>query len=136
MKNIIKSLFLIPVFAVSFTCFAQDGMHYGAKETFKYWAGEDPWEGIVVLNGQYWSSAHWTKEYIMYMDVKVPIEMALSFIADNGLQATNDDVKFPKDAPEWFNPPKDFKEYKAGNQGSKYFINTETGHMFMYEVQL
>ncbi len=136
------SLLLYAFLFLSLTNFSygqdQEGMHYGAKETFKYWAGEEPWEGIDVRNGQYWSSSHFTKEYIMYMEVIVPIEMALSFINDkyNRLELVDEEVKFPSDAPEWFQPPTNYKEYKGGNQGSKYFINTETGHMFMYEIQL
>lgn len=118
------------------TLSAQDGMHYGAKETFRYWAGEDPWEGVTVKNGQYWASAHWTKEYIMYMEVIVPKEIAKHFITDNKLVLTNDKVKYPSDAPSWFKPKKTMKEYKAGSQGSKYFIDLNTGHMFIYEVQM
>ena len=140
MKNLSILFYSFIFLSLSNLSYGQDnkGMHYGATETFKYWAGEDPWEGIDVLNGQYWSSAHFTKEYIMYMEVIVPTEMALNFIKDeyNKLKLTDDEVKFPTDAPEWFKPPSGFKEYKKGNQGSKYFINTETGHMFMYEIQL
>ena len=62
--------------------------------------------------------------------------MATYFIKDNGLIKVNETVKFPKDAPDWFKPPKDCGEYKAGSQGSKYFINTKTGLMYMYEVEL
>ena len=102
----------------------QEGMHYGANETFKYWAGEEPWEGIDVLNGQYWASSHFTKEYIMYMEVIIPLDMAINFITDNKLEKINDTEKFPNDAPEWFKPTKGCEEYKAGYQGSKYFINT------------
>lgn len=116
----------------------KEGMHYGAKETFKYWAGEEPWEGIDVKNGQYWSSAHFTKEYIMYMEVIVPKEMALNFINDdyNKLELIEGQVNLPDDAPKWFKPPKDFKIYKRGHQGSLYFIDTDSGYMFMYEVKL
>lgn len=74
----------------------------------------------------------------MYMEVIVPTKMADSFINDeyNKLTPTNDLIKYPKDAPTWFSPPKEFKEYKRGNQGSKYFIDTSSGHMYIYEIQL
>ena len=113
----------------------EDGMHYGALETFRYWADEDPWEGITVFHGQYWASSHFSKEYILYMELKVPTETAQNFILDNGLEPANDKEKYPSDAPKWFNPSANLKEY-AGAQGSKYFIDVHTGHMFMYEVQL
>lgn len=136
MQNLIIVLSFFLALAISEQSYGQDDIHYGAEETFEYWAGAAPWEGIEVLNGQYWSSAHWSKEYILYMEVTVPVKMALDFIEDNHLKTVNDEVKFPKEAPNWFHPSSAFKEYKAGSQGSKYFINTETGHLFIYEVQL
>ena len=36
-----------------------------AKDTYKYWAGTNPPSDIELMKGQYWQSAHWTKEYIM-----------------------------------------------------------------------
>lgn len=36
-------------------------------KTYQYWAGEKPGKEVQVLNGRYWESAHWTKEYIMYL---------------------------------------------------------------------
>lgn len=138
MKSLLILLTIITSQFFSSTSFSQekDGIHHGAEETFKYWAGEEPWEGIEVFNGQYWASDHFTKEYILYMELKVPVEMAKHFISDNNLQITDDELEIPDDAPQWFNPPKGFKKYRAGSQGSKYFINPETGYMFMYEVQL
>jgi hypothetical protein len=140
MKKLTIYFFLFVILLVSKTSMGQDevGMHFGANETFKYWAGEDPWEGIDVKNGQYWSSDHITKEYIMYMEVIVPKEMAQSFINDeyNKLELTQETPGLPNNAPEWFKPPKDFKVYKRGRQGSIYFIDTDTGYMFIYEVQL
>ncbi|CAA6824281.1 MAG: Unknown protein [uncultured Aureispira sp.] len=136
MKHLLILLCSLLFLTISKQAYAQDDIHYGAEETFQYWAGAAPWEGIEVLNGQYWSSAHWSKEYILYMEVNVPVKMALDFIKDNRLKITADEVKFPEDAPDWFQPLSSFKEYEAGSQGSKYFINTATGHMFIYEVQL
>jgi len=139
-KKLHALLFIFPLFFVTNISFGQNnnGMHYGAKETFKYWAGEEPWKGIDVKNGQYWSSAHFTKEYILYMELIIPKEMLLDFINDdyNKLELTEDEVSLPSDSPEWFKSPKDFKVYKRGHQGSLYFVNIDTGYMFMYEIQL
>jgi len=136
MQNLIIVLCFLLALSISEQSYGQIDIHYGAEKTFEYWAGSAPWEGIEVLNGQYWSSAHWSKEYILYMEVTVPVKMALDFIEDNQLETVEDEVKFPEDAPDWFQPLKTFKEYEAGSQGSKYFINTATGHLFIYEVQL
>ncbi|MEM6265694.1 MAG: hypothetical protein AAGI38_24540 [Bacteroidota bacterium] len=140
MKKLPIILCLLPFLFLSNMVIGQDneGMHYGAKETFTYWAGEEPWEGIEVKHGQYWSSAHFSKEYIMYMEVIVPKSTALNFINDshNKLELAGDGVDLPDGAPDWFTPPKSFKVYTREWQGSMYFIDTNTGHMFMYEVQL
>lgn len=110
-------------------------IHVGALETFRYWANEDPPSDFTVLNGQYWKSGHFTKEYIMYMELTVPTDMAKYFCEDNNLKQTKTDLKTPDGSPKWFNPPKGYEVW-LGTQGSKYFINPKTGHMFMYEVQL
>ena len=136
MKKSINIILLTLGLALSSVASAQEGMHFGANETFKYWTGSAPWKGIKVVNGQYWASNHFTKEYKMYMEVKVPINMATNFITDNKLTPIDDKIKYPADAPGWFTPTEICKEYKAGTQGSKYFIDLKTGYMFMYEIQL
>jgi len=44
----------------------------------------------------------------------------------------------PYDAPEWFAPKVGQKVYieKGITQGSMYFVNEETGEVFLYEIQL
>lgn len=39
-------------------------------ETYKFWAGELPGKNVEVSHGKYWQSAHWLKEYVMYMGLK------------------------------------------------------------------
>lgn len=108
-------------------------IHVGALETFRYWADAEPTADTQVLNGQYWSSSHFTKEYIMYLELRTP--WAKDFPHDNGLERTDYELQIPTDAPAWFIPPDGFEIWK-GSQGSRYFIDPETGHMFIYEVQL
>ena len=90
---------------------------------------------MKVLNGQYWSSPHFTKEYIMYLELIGPKKLIQRFPNDNRLTISDKKVSLPKDAPSWFQPPKDY-EIWLGKQGSLYFINPTTGHAFFYEVQL
>lgn len=110
-------------------------MHYGAKETFRYWAGQDPWEGIEVYHGQYWASAHWSKEYELYMELTVPVKTAKNFVDGNGLKEVDKKGLDKVNGPDWFKPPKEYAEFD-GQQGSKYYINLKTGHMFMFERQM
>lgn len=86
-----------------------------------------------VLNGQYWSSPHFTKEYILYLEMIGP--WVKDFPTTNGLSRAEGKVSIEKDAPAWFTPP-DSYEVWVGTQGSLYFIDPGTDHMYMYEVQL
>ena len=113
---------------------AGEQIYVGGLRTYRYWAESDPIPGKVeVLNGQYWSSAHFTKEYIMYLEMKTI--WAMEFAVENGLQRATTEPTLPKNAPVWFDPPKNFEVW-TGSQGSLYFIDPESGHMYIYEVQL
>jgi hypothetical protein len=109
-----------------------------AKETFKYWAGTNPPADIELLNGQYWQSSHWTKEYIMYLKLKPSKIWWDEFVKQNSLVVDTTKWSKPDDAPDWFEPTKDSKEYgQTGfSQGSQYFQDTTTGICYSYEIQL
>ena len=132
MKNIVAVLFFFGFLANSTVCSAQTHVVGGAK-TYRFWAGEDPDSTIKVINGEYWSYAHFTKEYKMFLELKVKPDLAKSFITDNSLKEGK--YREINDAPKWFKPPKDWGVWE-GSQGSIYYINLESGHMYMYEVQL
>jgi hypothetical protein len=69
----------------------------------------------------------------MYLELKTT--WAKDFASTNNLQRTSEGPVIPKDAPTWFAPPHNYDVW-SGSQGSLYFIDTGTGHMFIYEVQL
>ncbi len=110
-----------------------DGHHVGALETYRYWAGRDPDEDTRVLNGQYWSSAHWTKEYTMYLEFRSP--WVKNFAAQNGLKRAEQWMEVPSGGPDWFKPSKKFEVW-TGEQGSLYYIDPKAGHIFIYEMQM
>jgi hypothetical protein len=56
--------FLIGVFS-SFT----EKTSENPNETYMLWSGEKPSNEIEVIRGKYWLSAHFTKEYIMYLEL-------------------------------------------------------------------
>jgi len=109
------------------------------KETYKYWAGTNPSADIELINGQYWRSAHWTLEYIMYLEFK-PTEIWWNeFLKQNNI--VEDKVKWiiPTDAPNWFKPSDSSVRYRIErdfDQGSRYFRDKLTGICYIYEIQL
>jgi len=107
-------------------------------EVYRLWAGEAPPNNVKVLKGKYWQSAHFTKEYIVYMELIAPSQWVQQFIEQNKLKEETEDKEIPVDAPEWFKPPpEDILWTPSGfRQGSKYFIDSSNTHMFLYEVQL
>lgn len=109
-----------------------------AKKTFKYWAGTNPPSDIEILNGQYWQSGHWTKEYIMYLKLKPSKTWWNEFINQNSLTVDTTKWTKPDDAPSWFEPTENSKQYgQLGfSQGSRYFQDTSTGVCYIYEIQL
>lgn len=111
---------------------AEDGHHVGALETYRYWAGREPEPDIKVLNGEYWSSAHWTKEYTMYLELRLP--RAKDFVIKIGSQRAEGWREPPQGAPDWFKPPSNYQVWE-GESGSLYYVHPNKGHIYMYEVQ-
>src|SRR5690554_1690857 len=110
-----------------------------AKDTYKYWAGTNPPSDIELMKGQYWQSAHWTKEYIMYLKFKPTEEWWTEFLKQNYISPDKDNWTLPSDAPTWFKPTDNSIRYNGGDdfdQGSRYFRDTITGICYIYEIQL
>jgi hypothetical protein len=105
---------------------------------YKFWAGEKPPKEIEVINGKYWESPHFTKEYIMYLELNPSDEWKTEFIKQNDLVQPKIAPKDPPDAPSWFKPTKNCKLWvpTGYSQGSVYYEDTLTGHLFIYEIQL
>lgn len=110
-----------------------------AKETFKYWAGTNAPDDLEILGGQYWQSAHWTREYIVYLKFISTEEWWSEFLRQNNLSADKDNWTLPIDAPAWFMPSDSSIRYRGGedfDQGSRFFRDTTTGVCYIYEIQL
>jgi hypothetical protein len=108
------------------------------KKAYKHWAGAYPPKDLNVLNGQYWESAHWTKEYIMFLKLKPTKEWWDEFLKQNDISVDKSEWTAPSDAPNWFNPTKNSIRYDRGDHfnQSRYFRDTLTGVCFIYEIQL
>lgn len=108
------------------------------QKTYNYWAGNNPPSDLEVINGQYWESAHWTKEYIMFMKIKPTTEWWNEFIKQNQLLLNKGKWTKPSEAPVWFNPTKTTIKYNSSDimNQSIYLRDTLTGVCFIYELQL
>ena len=108
-----------------------------AATAFKLWSLSEP-KGIKVNHGQYWRSAHFTLEYIVYLDLKASKNWIKNFKSQNNLQLeTSKKIILPEDAPDWFEPKIGFTTYtRKDRQGSLYFFNEETDEVLLYEIQL
>jgi hypothetical protein len=103
-------------------------------EVYNLWGGEVPKE-VEVINGKYWQSAHFTKEYIMYLELKASPLWRTELIKQNNLVETKERISIPSDAPNWFKPTGSFKAFiqPEFSQGSVYLEDTASGRMFIYE---
>ena len=109
------------------------------KDTYKYWSGTEAPADLELLNGQYWQSPHFSKEYIMYLKFKPTNEWWDEFLKQNSITTDKDSWTVPNDAPNWFKPTENSVRYGDGvdfDQGSRYFRDTITGICFIYEIQL
>ena len=107
-------------------------------QTYKLWAGEKPPMEVEVIHGKYWESPHWSKEYIIYLELKTSLEWKNEFIKQNHLVQNKTNQNIPSDAPSWFKPTESCRIWMPSGftQGSTYYEDTLSGHIFIYEIQL
>ena len=106
-------------------------------ESYTYWAGARPPKDLKVIKAKYWESAHWTKEYILYLKIKPTNEWWDEFIKQNNLSKYNDRWAMPTDSPEWFKMPDDATLYvpEGGFSDSRFFRDNLTGECYTYDLQ-
>ena len=74
MKNI-KIKILISILTILSLSSCSEINTTNPAETYKYWSGTSTFSDLELLNGQYWQSSHWTREYIMYLKFKLTISL-------------------------------------------------------------
>jgi hypothetical protein len=108
-----------------------------AEESYMLWSGEKPDKEVLAIHGKYWQSPHFTKEYIVYLELAPSQLWKIEFIEQNHLAKTSDISTLPADAPAWFLVPKNAKIWKQGSGGNSLYIeDPQTGRFFIYEEQL
>ncbi|WCM42595.1 hypothetical protein MG290_02670 [Flavobacterium sp. CBA20B-1] len=109
-------------------------------EVYELWLGEKPLENINPINGNYWQSAHFTNEYILFLEVEAHKKFWEVFVKEHNLIVDTLDNSFLiSDKPDWFHPPKNTIKYKINDsfdQGSRYFQDTINDKIYIYEIQL
>lgn len=109
-----------------------------ALESFTNWSGNTQPADLVLIEGEYWQSAHWTKEYIVYLKFK-PTELWWDgFLKENSMAEDTTGWTKPNDAPGWFRPSESSVLYNRNglDDGSLYLRDTVTGICYIYEIQL
>ncbi|EMN90028.1 hypothetical protein [Leptospira weilii] len=122
---------------------------YGCEEkntedpaaAYLYWSGDRTVpNNLELIHGKYWESAHWSHEHILFLELKAPLPWREEFKRLNHLIEVKPDGGLPSEnAPKWFRPPKYYKVLISNTehgQGSVYYENQKTGHIFLYDVQL
>ncbi len=109
------------------------------NEAYKYWTGTNPPIDIHVLKGQYWESAHWTQEYILYLKLKPTQAWWNKYVQANHLIIDTSDWIKPSGKPDWFDLSQNCIRYRRDvdfDQGSRYFYDQTSGECYIYEIQL
>lgn len=134
MRNFLPTLLILLLFT---SCF--EGRTSNGEDAYKYWAGIEPGNDIQILNGKYWQSPHWTKEYELYLEMQTNPKWVKEFLKINKLKVdTSTELNLPEDSPSWFTPRVGLKAFEPRdfNQGSMYFVDEKTGYILFYEIQL
>ena len=107
-------------------------------DAYQYWAGEKPPKSVEVVRAKYWQSAHWTKEYVLFLKIKPNDEWWTEFVLQNGLKRDDGQWAVPSDSPDWFQLPANVTLYRPGDNlfESRFFRDDQTGECYIYDIQL
>lgn len=135
MKNILLNL--IAIFALT-SCSEKTSTN--PNEVYQLWSGSKPSKEVKVINGKYWESAHWTREYILFLELEAKPQFWTEFKEQNNLiiDTTKNDYSI-SDKPEWFKPSKNSIKHKINDefdQGSRYYQDSTNNKIYIYEIQL
>lgn len=139
----IKRVFYI-VFLITLTSCEVET--YDAKKAYNHWENGNIGEDVEVINGQFWKSAHWTYEYVVFLELKPSKEWKEKFFKnyntkENLLGKYNSEnnnhlTKGPNwfENPDWFSPNSKFDVYSG--YGGNYYWNEKENILLFYEMQL
>jgi hypothetical protein len=94
---------------------------------------------VHVVQGRYWESPHFTKEFELYLEIYAPRNWTDALIRQNHLQPGSEKMNVFVDAPEWFKPEgkmEQFIDEPGGFQGVELYRDTTSGHLLLHALQL
>lgn len=136
-QSILKTVFLAILLLFIFGC--TETKTTDVQKVYRYWLGSSAPADMELMDGYFWESAHWSKEYIFYLKFKPSDEWWDAFIKQNKLTLDKEEWILPSNAPDWFQPPQSSVKYwqeQPFDQGSRYFRDTLTGICYIYKIQL
>ena len=104
------------------------------QKAYQYWQGQPASRGLELIHAKYWQSAHWTKEYEIFFEMKASQDWRDAVFKHNNFYRDSVYI-MPADAPSWFAPGRHMKIWKL-NEESFYLEDTTTGRLLVYEIQL
>lgn len=135
MKNILLNLIVILLLT---SCSEKTSTN--PNEVYQLWSGNKPTDDIKVLNGKYWESAHWSREYILFLELEADNKFWTDFKKQNNLIIDTTKIDYSSsEKPNWFNPSKQSIKYKINDnfdQGSRYYQDSINNKIYIYEIQL
>lgn len=126
-------ILLVTLFFLLLGCIGEQTNNPG--KVFKYWAGLSAPDGVQPVNGDYWESPHWTKEYILFLEIKASRKWINEYLVENQITDTSEEFSIPQDAPDWFKPDSTFVMFGNGFT-STYYVDSKNNRLFIYEIQL
>src|SRR5690606_34143911 len=82
-KNMKKYSFFLIISFFLVCCY--DKTFSNPTEVYQLWTGTKPSKQIKVINGQYWESGHWTKEYVLFLELQTVKSFWERFKKENNL---------------------------------------------------
>ncbi|MES2426636.1 MAG: hypothetical protein V4560_06660 [Bacteroidota bacterium] len=108
-----------------------------AAKSYELWAGEKPGHGAWAIHGKYWQSAHFTKEYITYLELTVVPRWKTEYLSQSHLIVSPDSTFSISDPPLWFKPKRPYKIWKQPGNGQILCVEElASSHVFIFEAQL
>lgn len=129
--------FMTVLLLATFLLGCSDKTTYDPVEVYKLWSGKRPSAQLKIVHGKYWESAHWSKEYILFLEMKASKEWVNAFANQNTLviDTIRNEIA---DAPAWFKPARGFLVFRRKDDlyGSRYYFNLKEDRVFIFEAQL
>lgn len=131
---------LMVLFSISILTSCSEKVSTNPQKVYQLWSGHKATDEVKVINGKYWESAHWSREYILFLELEAEKEFWNDFEKENNLviDTIKNDYSI-SEKPAWFAPSEQSIKYKIKgdfDQGSRYYQDPINNKIFIYEIQL